>query len=227
MAPRRQSSAYRRDPPDFDYSGAGSVEVLNRRAHLGPFHSGHARPSGKPDAPARRPRTTAATAASLRAVPFAQCQKRHRRIDRPQRVVPTDVCHCASQPGIGNFPGPSSTAPRLGAPTLRSFGRAGCRDLRPADSRRIGGAARSVRVRGRRRSTLQAPCGPPEPRISRLLRLQPLDLHPQSHHQQPASGPLTRDIVAYDTLVSVVSPFHRPRPVGEERRTMILPCTGS
>ena len=145
----------------FDYSGAGSVEVLNRRAHLGPFHSGHARRSGKPDAPARRPRTTAATAASLRAVPFAQCQERHRRIDRPQRVVPTDVCHCASQPGIGNFPGPSSTAPRLGAPTLRSFGRAGCRDLRTADSRRIGGAARSVRVRGRRRSTLQAPCGPP------------------------------------------------------------------
>ena len=63
--------------------------------------------------------------------------------------------------------------------------------------------------------------------MGRLLRLQPLDLHPQSHHQQPASGPLTRDIVANDTLVSVVSPFHRPRPGGEERRKMILPCTGS
>ena len=211
----------------FDYSGAGSVEVLNRRAHLGPFHSGHARRSGKPDAPARRPRTTAATATSLRAVPFAQCQKRHRRIDRPQRVVPTDVCHCASQPGIGNFqahrrPRPASAHPRFGLSVEQDV--AICARLTAAASAAPPGQSASEAAAGQLSRLL---AGLPEPRISRLLRLKPLDLHPQSHHQQPASGPLTRDIVANDTLVSIVSPFHSPRPVGEERRTLILPCTGS
>ena len=51
--------------------------------------------------------------------------------------------------------------------------------------------------------------------MGRLLRLQPFDFHPQSHHQQPASGPLTLDMAANDTLGSVAPPFHRQRTLGE------------
>ena len=115
-------------------------------------------------------------------------------------------------------PRPASAHPRFGLSVEQDV--AICARLTAAASAAPPGQSASEAAAGQLSRLL---AGLPEPRISRLLRLKPLDLHPQSHHQQPASGPLTRDIVAYDTLVSVVSPFHRPRPVGEERRTMILP----
>ena len=119
-------------------------------------------------------------------------------------------------------PRPASAHPRSGLSVEQDV--AICARLTAAASAAPPGQSASEAAAGQLSRLLT---GLPEPRISRLLRLKPLDLHPQSHHQQPASSPLTRDIVANDTLVSVVSPFHRPRPVGEERRTMILPCTGS
>ena len=134
----------------------------------------------------------------------------------------------ACLPYIGETPSSSSAVPRrTRRRTTTSVSRwVVTSRLRWRPAAVSGGGARSVRVRGRAGQVSKLPARLPEPRMSRLLHLQPVDLHAQSHHQQPASGPLTLDLLANDTFVSVVPPFHRPRTLSEARRTMILSRPG-
>ena len=227
MAPRRQSSAYRREPPDLTtpapalsrYSTAARIwgrstqATRVRRANL------MRRPAGLGQ-PRRPPR---------RCEPYRSHNARNGIVVSTDRSVSSRPMSAIALLNLASAtfqahrrPRPASAHPRFGLSVEQDV--AICARLTAAASAAPPGQSASEAAAGQLSRLL---AGLPEPRISRLLRLQPLDLHPQSHHQQPASGPLTRDIVAYDTLVSVVSPFHRPRPVGEERRTMILPCTGS
>ena len=227
MAPRRRSSAYRREPPDLTtpapalsrYSTAARIwgrstqATRVRRANL------MRRPAGLGQ-PRRPPR---------RCEPYRSHNARNGIVVSTDRSVSSRPMSAIALLNLASAtfqahrrPRPASAHPRFGLSVKQDV--AICARPTAAASAAPPGQSASEAAAGQLSRLL---AGLPAPRISRLLRLQPLDLHPQSHHQQPASGPLKRDIVAYDTLVSVVSPFHRPRPVGEERRTMILPCTGS
>ncbi len=68
----------------------------------------------------------------------------------------------------------------------------------------------SVCVPRRARRCSKLPAGFPEPRIGRVFRLQPRDLHPQPHHQQSPSRPFPCDVVSRCPRVSVIPALHPP-----------------
>ena len=127
VAGRRRSARMTRRSSGFHHSRARLLEVLTAAGRIwAPVHAGHSRPS----APRRHagPGATAATAASGEPYRSPQRQEPHRRLDRWQRAIWTDV-DIAVVNCIDTFPNPLSAMPDTlyipGAPKREPLGRGG------------------------------------------------------------------------------------------------------
>ena len=146
---------------------------------------------------AARCRSPAVARGVGRTVPVAQRQKPHRRLDRRQRVTLTDVDVAVvnlhrqlPELVIGHARSAlHARSVKSGSPTEGQPLRSALLRATPPPPRT---ARRPVDRRPRSPRPTELPPGFPEPRVGRMRRLQPSDLHPNYYYyyHPSASGPL-------------------------------------
>ena len=186
-------------PASWRYSAAARIWAA--------AHTGHSRRSGNPGTPASGNRCRCRFG---RTVPVAQRQEPHRRLDRRQRVILTDVDVTVvnlhrqlPEPVIGHARRPlHPRRAKSGSPSDDNLLEPRCSAQHSPLPHRGPPGLSPFTVAPVNRT----PAGLPEPRVGRIRRLQPSDLHPKSHYHPSARRAVRcrHSVVSSRTPVSVV-----------------------